>query len=193
MTVDGQAKMVQRFFTADTFSVPLTKQLTVLTNFDLQFTMDSNNQIVTPKLVVEYKQLTINQAGTLDNPIQTVSYSVNYYHNTTTFDKVALALFIVSSILAIIQAACRTYIAYINKRSPFIFFIYFGENWSGWMFFLLLGLSGYWFFFTKAATQLNTLLPATGGLYSAFYAVVSLMVIIRVMAILWIKADTYKT
>ena len=193
MNINGKSQSVSRFFTADTLSVPLTKKLTVLTSFTLQMSMDSNKRLVTPKLVVSYSSLSINSGGTLNDPIQTLSYNIEYNHDTDEFNKVALPLLIIFSLLAVVQAALRTYIAYLNKRSPFTFLIYFGESWSSWMFFLLLGLTGYWFFFTKATATITTILPQNGPIYTAFYVVLTLMVVIRVFSVGWLKINAFKT
>lgn len=119
----------------------------------------SNNKLVSPKLLVSYIHLNINSAGVLTSPIQTVSYKINYNYDVKGFYNVAMPLFIVFTVIAMIQAGIRTYIAYLNKRSPFIYVIYFAENWTSWMFVLLLGLTGYWFFFTKATTDIYVLMP----------------------------------
>lgn len=95
--------------------------------------------------------------------------------------------------IAIVQAIIRTYIAHLNKRSPLLFFVFFGENWTSWMFVALLGLSGYWLFFTKATSQLYVLMPASGELYSYFIGVVAAIVIVRALTVIAIKYNSFKT
>lgn len=164
-----------------------------MTSFDLEITLNNNAQLTSPKIIIGYTKLSVGSSGTLLNPVQTVTYKVNYNYNTGSFNTVALGLFIGFTVLAMVQAIVRAYIAYLNKRSPFIFFIYFGENWSSWMFVLLLGLSGYWFFFTKATSSILVLMPVSGDLYAPFIGVVVAMVIVRAITTIWIKYDAYKT
>jgi hypothetical protein len=61
------------------------------------------------------------------------------------------------------------------------------------MFVLLLGLTGYWFFFTKATTEIYVLMPMEGKLYPPFIGVVVTMVLVRALVVAWIKYDSFKT
>lgn len=191
--VNGNKVTTSRFFTADLFSLPLTKSLTVMTSFELQITLNQQARLSAPKIVIGYTKLPVGASGALANPVQTVTYKISYNFNVNKFNIAAIVLFIAFTVISIVQAAIRAYIAYLNKRSLFIFFIYLGENWSSWMFVVLLGLSGYWFFFTKATTTILVLMPTSGNLYAYFIAVVVLMVIIRALSVGWIKHDSFKT
>jgi len=50
----------------------------------------------------------------------------------------------------------KTYIGYLNRKTPFLFFLNFIDLWSFWMFYFLLIITGYWFIFTKTTPNIYT-------------------------------------
>lgn len=81
ITQNGATILVSRFFIADLFSVPLTKSLTIMTQFILQITLNSKNQLVNPKVLITYTKLPLSSTGTLASPIATINYKVNFDYN----------------------------------------------------------------------------------------------------------------
>lgn len=61
------------------------------------------------------------------------------------------------------------------------------------MFFFMLIVSGYWFIFTKAATQLNSLMPKADSFYVEFYVVLALTIVFRFISDIAEKMDTIKS
>ena len=89
--------------------------------------------------------------------------------------------------MALIHIIVRTYIGYLNKKSALQFFVNFAGIYSLWLFYYLLFMTGYWFMFTKAASSPVIILPShSSALYGAFYALVGVMVGLRV---LWAYLD----
>lgn len=166
--VNGKTEAVMRFFLEDTFSVPITSKLTVATSISLEFTLTSKTQtLFNPKLSVTYKELSISSSTlALSDPVQTVTVSVSYGYDLSDYNTALLAIFITVNVVVLIHVTFKTYVAYKNRKSIFLFFQYLMQSWSTYMFFLLLLVSGYWFIFTKAATQLNSLMPKADSFYA---------------------------
>lgn len=98
-----------------------------------------------------------------------------------------MGAFIAISVVALVHSIIKTYIGYLNRRSALQFFINFAGLYSLWLYYYLLFMSGYWFLFTKTTSSPVIILPShSSGLYGAFYALVGLMVGLRV---LWVVVD----
>jgi hypothetical protein len=178
--VNSQTNAVKRFFLADTFSVPLSGKLTVATSIKFEATLTSTSQtLVSPKLYVTYKELSISTSLTLSEPVVSVSTSVVFEYDLSNYNTVILAIFITVNVVVLLHVGLRTYVAYKNRKSIFLFFQYLLQTWSTYMFFLLLLVSGYWFIFTKAATQLYALMPKSDAFYASFYVILGLAILFR--------------
>ena len=93
--------------------------------------------------------------------------------------------------LVLIQTIIRTYIAYLNKQSVLNFFYYFGNFWSIWMFYFLLGISGYWFLFCKTTQNAYLFIPdsSSDSFYVAFFIIAGIMGIFRIIIVFVDKKD----
>ena len=132
---------------------------------------------------------TISQSSTL-----TLSYNVYFGSDLSTFWTGVIASFIVVSIAAVVHTIAKTYIGYLNRKSPLLFFLNFTGTYSLWLFYDLLFMSGYWFLFTKTTSSPFLLLPSSNTtLYGAFYALVAIMVLLRLIWALIEKADRLST
>lgn len=91
-------------------------------------TLNSNDQFVYPSLYLEYTKLTLS-SGTGVTPYstqtQSISYSFKFNSDLTNFWKVIIPIFIVVSILALIHTAAKTYVGYLNRKTPLLFFFNF--------------------------------------------------------------------
>lgn len=88
----------------------------------------------------------------------------------------------------------KTYIGYLNKKSALQFFINFAGVYSLWLYYYLLFITGYWFLFTKSASTPPFLLPHhTASLYATFYALVAVMVVLRLIWVIIDKAEKLST
>lgn len=103
-----------------------------------------------------------------------------------------LAIFIVVNILVLVHAIGKTYIGYLNRKNPFLFFLNFINLWSLWMFYFLLIITAYWFIFTKATPSIYTFISNDNSLYVAFYIVFGLMVAFRLVSVFIEKLDRLK-
>jgi hypothetical protein len=127
---------------------------------------------------------------------QTISYTFQFSSDLTNFWQVVLPIFIVVSILALVHTAGKTYVGYLNRKTPLLFFFNFLgiDNfyigiWSLWIFYFLLVLTGYWFLFTKATPSIYTFISSDSQLYAAFYAVVAIMIIFHLFYSIINKMD----
>lgn len=107
-----------------------------------------------------------------------------------------IPIFIVVSVLALLHTAAKTYVGYLNRKTPLLFFfnflgIFFVDIgiWSLWIFYFLLVLSGYWFLFTKATPSIYTFISSDTQLYAAFYAVVAIMIVFHLFYSIINKID----
>jgi hypothetical protein len=91
--------------------------------------------------------------------------------------------------LIIIYACIRTYISYLNRKTPFLFFLNLIDVWSFWMFYFLLVITGYWFLFTKSTSTVYTFISLNPSLYIVFYVIFALMVVFRLSVVLITKND----
>jgi hypothetical protein len=121
--------------------------------------------------------------------IQSLSYSIKYNYNLSSFWTGAIAIFITINVLAILHTIAKTYIGYLNRKSSLLFFLNFINIWSLWMFYFLLLISGYWFLFTKTTSSVQVLLPNDQSLYAVFYTLVGLMGIFRLIFVIIDKSD----
>lgn len=103
-----------------------------------------------------------------------------------------LPIFIVVNILVIIHASAKTYISYLNRRTPFLFFLHFIDVWAFWMFYFLLVMTGYWFLFTKTTSNIYTFISDSSSLYVSFYVVFGIMVAFRLISVISDKIDKLK-
>jgi hypothetical protein len=181
---------IKRFFLEDTYSS--NTQIRILNGFTLSFTF-SNGQLNSPKLYPTYTLLSI-QSGTVSPSIVTLSYNINYVCDLSAYWTGALVSFIVISIIALVHTIVKTYIGYLNRKSPLLFFLNFTGVYSLWLFYYLLFMTGYWFLFTKTTSSPFLLLPAnTDPLYAAIYVLVGIMFIFRLVWSLTDKTDKLST
>lgn len=184
---------MKRFFLEDTYTSSTT--INVLTALSLQFTMNNNNALTNPQLYLSYTTLTV-QAGTGVTPVaqqtQTLSFNIQFTSTLSGFWTVVLAIFIVVNILVLVHAIGKTYIGYLNRKNPFLFFLNFINLWSLWMFYFLLIITAYWFIFTKATPSIYTFISNDNSLYVAFYIVFGLMVAFRLVSVFIEKLDRLK-
>lgn len=96
--------------------------------------------------------------------------------------------------MALIHSIIKTYIGYLNRRSALQFFINFAGLYSLWLYYYLLFMTGYWFLFTKSTSSPVIILPSiSSGLYGAFYALVGVMVGLRMLWVVVDKAEKLST
>ena len=188
--LDGAPSATRRFFLQDTFTSSTTVK--ILTSFDLQVSMNTTGYLLEPVLRVGYTQLSV-QDGVVTpdaDKAQSISYSVRFKYDTSTFMRVFIALLIVVSVLALLQGLARTYIGYLNRESLFNFFFYFFKFWSLWVFYFLLCISGYWFLFSKTTQTLYIFVPTPDEpFYAIFYVVAGAMGFLRLVTVLIDKKD----
>ena len=121
-------------------------------------------------------------SGVVGSPEQTINYSVRFNSDLGTFFAGALISFIVMVVVALVHTIGKTYLSYLNKKSALVFFVNFTGVFSLWLFYYLLIISGYWFLFTKISSSPFLLLPPTHTvLYPAFYILVGVMVLFRMI------------
>jgi len=178
--LSGSTQGTRRFFLEDTYSYP--SKINVLTSLTLEFTF-SNGKLISPALTPSYTLLTTELGtGVVGSPEQTISYNIRFNSDLGSFFTGALISFIVMVIAALVHAIGKTYISYLNRKSALAFFVNFIGVFSLWLFYYLLIISGYWFLFTKTTSSPFLLLPPTHGvLYPAFYALVGVMVLFRLL------------
>lgn len=189
--INSNSQPISRFFLEDTYTS--STSITVLTGMSLQFTMDSStNALTKPEMYLTYTTLAI-QVGTGITPMaqqtQTLKFSIQFTSQLAGFWRVVLPIFIVVNVLVVIHAIAKTYIGYLNRRNPFLFFLNFINLWSLWMFYFLLILTAYWFIFTKTTPTIYTFISNDNSLYIAFYIILGLMVAFRLVSVLIQKID----
>lgn len=124
----------------------------------------------------------------------TVSHSVRFNSDLGSFFTGALVGLIVAVVAAVVHAVGKTYVSYLNRKSALAFFVNFAGVLSLWLFYYLLLVSGYWFLFTKTTSSPFLLLPPTHAtLYPAFYALVGVTVLFRLLSALVDKSDRLST
>lgn len=179
--MSGSSTPIRRFFLEDFYTY--TDKINVLTSLTLQFTF-SGGQITSPSLTPTYTLLS-TQIGTGiagQSSTKTLTYKVQFSSDLSGFWVGAIASFAVISVIAIVHAIVKTYIGFLNRKAPFLFFLNFAGTYSLWLFYYLLFMSGYWFLFTKTTSSPFLLLPTSNpSLYGAFYALVAIMVVLRVV------------
>jgi hypothetical protein len=181
--INSNTDAVTRFFLQDTFSAPNSSKLTVASSITLQLTLSSSAILTQPQLLITYTQLPINPlTGALVTPVQSVSTSLSYSYDLTNTNQVIMPIFIVVNVLVLLHVSLRTYVAYKNKKSVFLFLPYLLQTWSTYMFFFLLIVCGYFFFFTKVTQQIYIFMPKTDSFYLGFYVVLGLMVLCRLIS-----------
>ena len=115
---------------------------------------------------------------------QTLTYKFLFSSDLTGFWSTILPIFIVLNILILLHATGKTYISYLNRRTPFLFFLNLIDVWSFWIFYFLLIITGYWFLLTKTTSTIYTFISVDASLYTAFYIVFALMVVFRMIYML---------
>ena len=124
----------------------------------------------------------------------TLSYNILFFSDLGSFWTGALVSFSIVSVAAIVHTIVKTYISFLNRKSALVFLSNFAGVYSLWLFYYLLGFSGYWFLFTKTTSVPFLLLPPDDtSLYGAFYALVAVMVVFRLLYSLNEKADKLST
>ncbi len=191
--MSGSSQPIRRFFLQDKYTY--SNKINVLSSFTLSFTF-KNGQLINPSFTPSYTLLSI-QTGTniiAQSSTLTLSYNVYFGSDLSSFWTGLIASFIVISIAAVVHTIVKTYIGYLNRKSPLLFFLNFTGTYSLWLFYYLLFMSGYWFLFTKTTSSPFLLLPASNpSLYGAFYAIVAIMVLLRLIWALIEKADRLST
>ena len=166
-----------------------------MTTLTLQFSF-SEGKLASPSLTPIYTLLS-TQVGTGiagQSSTKTLTYKVQFSSDLSGFWVGAIVSFIVISIIAVVHAVIKTYIGYLNRKSALLFFLNFAGTYSLWLFYYLLFMSGYWFLFTKVTSSPFLLLPTSNGsLYGAFYALVAVMVVFRMVWALIEKSDRLNT
>jgi hypothetical protein len=192
VNMPGSSQTIKRFFIEDTFSS--SSQITLMTGFALSFTF-SEGQLVTPTLAPTYSTIAIQSAsGVVANPLISMSYEILFTTDISSFWTGALGAFIAISVVALIHSIIKTYIGYLNRRSALQFFINFAGLYSLWLYYYLLFMTGYWFLFTKNTASPVIILPSiSSGLYGAFYALVGVMVGLRMLWVVVDKAEKLST
>lgn len=186
------AQPIRRFFLEDTYTYP--NKMSVLTSFTFSFSF-SGGKLISPSFNPTYTILTTEVGtGVVGNSKFTLSFNVEFNSDLGGYWTGALASFIVISIAAIVHAIAKTYIGYLNRKSALHFFLNFAGVYSLWLFYYLLAMTGYWFLFTKATSSPFLLLPNSDkNLYGAFYALVAIMVIFRLLWAIKDKSDKLST
>ena len=124
----------------------------------------------------------------------TLSFDILFSCDLSGYWTGAIASFIVVSILAVVHTIVKTYIGYLNRKSALQFFSNLAGVYSLWLFYYLLGMTGYWFLFTKTTSSPFLLLPLDNStLYSIFYALVAIMVTLRLIWAMKDKSDKLST
>lgn len=191
--INNNPQPVKRFFLEDTFTSKTS--INVMTAMKLEFTLNTDGVMVQPSLSLSYTKLSM-EAGTGITPAsqqwQSLSYSIQFTSELSGFWSIVLPIFIVVNILALIHACIKTYIGYLNRKSPFLFFLQFIDIWAFWMFYFLLVMSGYWFIFTKTTSNLYTFVSNATSLQASFYIVFGLMVAFRLISVASEKIERLK-
>lgn len=132
--------------------------------------------------------------GVVGTSKYTLSFKIEFNCDLGGYWTGALASFIVISLAAVAHTIAKTYIGYLNRKSALNFFVNFAGVYSLWLFYYLLAMTGYWFLFTKVTSSPFLLLPQSDkNLYAAFYALVAIMVVLRVIWAVKDKADKLST
>jgi hypothetical protein len=187
----ASSQPIKRFFLEDT--VTSTTKINVLTSLSLTFDLDSNGKLINPFLYPIYSFLPLQSGSIVSNSLVTLTYNVTFNYNVSTFWTGALASFISVCVIAVIHAIGKTYIGHLNKKSALLFFINLLNTWSLWTFYYLLILTGYWFLLTKTTSSLFILIPTDSTFYTAFYVLVGLVTVTRIITILIDKSDKLQT
>jgi hypothetical protein len=150
---------------------------------------------VSPRLSPSYSLLSTEVGtGVVGGSTRALSFSIHFNCDLSTFWTDALISFIIVSLAGLVHAIGKTYLGYLNRKTALLFFVNFAGTYSLWLFYYLLFMSGYWFLFTKTtSTPFLLLPPADPVLYPAFYALVAVMVVFRLLASLKDKADKLST
>ncbi len=192
VTMPGSSQPIKRFFIEDTTST--AGKITLMSGFTLNFNYNSNNKLDTPTLTPTYTTVSIESTGTSSSPLISMNYQVLFTSDLSSFWGGALASFMVISIVALLHSIGKTYVGYLNKKSGLQFFVNFAGVYSLWLYYYLLFMSGYWFLFTKSASTPVFLIPSPNSpLYGAFYALVAVMVVLRLLWVVVDKSDKLST
>lgn len=186
--MSGSSVPVRRFFLQDSYTYP--NKLNVLSSFTFSFIF-SDGKITSPKFTPTYTLLSTQLGtGVVGDSSLTLSFNIFFNSDLSNYWKGAIASFVVISILALVHTIAKTYIGYLNRKSALLFFYNFAGIYSLWLFYYLLFMTGYWFLFTKVTSSPFLLLPPSDmTLYSAFYALVAVMFVLRTLWALKDKAD----
>lgn len=165
-----------------------------MTGFTLTFAF-TNGKLTSPTLTPSYTVVSIQSStGTAASSLITMDYEILFTTDLSSFWTGALGAFIAISVVAVIHTAIKTYIGYLNRRSGLQFFLNFAGLYSLWLYYYLLFMTGYWFLFTKTASTPIIILPShSTSLYGAFYALVGVMVGLRLLWVVVDKADKLST
>ena len=121
----------------------------------------------------------------MKDQIQSLSYRVNFTYDLTNFWTVVISIFGVVSGLALVHTILSTYVGYLNRKNPLLFFLNFLRIWSLWIFYFMLLVSGYWFLFTKTTPDVFVFIPTNDPngvtFYIAFYVVAGIMGLSRII------------
>lgn len=192
VSMPGSSQPIKRFFMEDTFTS--NNQINLMTGFTLSFTF-ANAKLTNPLLSPSYSMISIQSTtGTAGTGLTTMNYEVLFTTDISSFWTGALGAFIAISVVALIHSIIRTYIGYLNRRSGLQFFINFAGLYSLWLYYYLLFMTGYWFLFTKTASSPVIVLPShSTSLYGAFYALVGVMVGLRMVWVIVDKSEKLST
>lgn len=191
--MSGSSQPIRRFFLEDTYTY--TDKINVLTSLVLEFTF-SGGKLTNPTLTPRYTSLS-TQAGSGvlgQSSTKLLTYSIRFSSDLSGFWVGAVASLAVIAVAALVHAIVKTYIGHLNRKSALLFFMNFAGTLSLWLFYYLLFMSGYWFLFTKTTSSPFLLLPSNNpSLYGAFYALVAVMVLLRLIWALIEKSDRLNT
>jgi hypothetical protein len=161
--------------------------INILTSLTFELTLTTEGYLIEPSLYLGYKTLSL-ATGVGISPSSSASQTITYNFQFTSyldgFWSIILPVFIVLNVLILLHTAGKTYISYLNRKTPFLFFLNLIDIWSFWMFYFLMVTTGYWFLFTKSTSTVYTFISSTPSLYIAFYIVFALMVIFRIIVML---------
>ena len=120
---------------------------------------------------------------------------MSFNYSLTSFWSVAIPFFAVLNVIVLVHTIVRTYISYLNRKSPFIFFFHFIRLWSLWVFYFLFFISGYWFFFLKVTAAYFIFIPSQSNVafYATFYAIAGVMGLFRIIYMVIDKLDKLNT
>lgn len=172
----------------------MADKINVASSVTLSFDL-INGYLTNPSLHLLYTQLSTHNGAVTPTTAatQVLNFSIVYNYSLASFWTGCIAGFIVVSILALAHAIGKTYVNYLNRKTPLLIFLNFLGTWSLWMFYFLLIITGYWFLFTKTTTSVVALMPQDSSFYIAFYIVVGATGLFRLIGVVIDKMDKLNT